>query len=96
MNVLRESQAGQIVTFGKASCRRHRNWLPRWCASLKVLNILAEIRWNVFELYSARNSSRTLANAVEQAVEFSRRGVDERAFGLTKKINVCGVIFSRL
>jgi hypothetical protein len=72
--VLRESRAGQIVTFGEGQLPDAQELASTLAAFIKNTRYSAEgIRWDAFECYSARNSSRALAGAVDQALELFKQ-----------------------
>jgi hypothetical protein len=75
VSVLRESKAGTVVTFGE-------NGLPATEKLAEVISAFiieqnysaADVDWSAFEAYSARNSARLIAAAMDEAMEkFVRR-----------------------
>jgi hypothetical protein len=70
VRVLRESRAGTVVTFGE-------NTLPAADKLAEVINAFVidqkycgdDVDWSAFEAYSARNSARLIAAAMDEAME---------------------------
>ena len=73
---LRNCQAGRVVTLTETQLPAAEELASTLACFIRDPKYLAnEVRWNVFEAYSARNSARMLANALELAVEqFRARG----------------------
>jgi hypothetical protein len=75
VKVLRESRAGQAVTFKTDQLPSPIMLAERLTAFIRDPQYSAdEVRWGTFEAYSARNSARMLASALENAlVLFQKR-----------------------
>ncbi len=75
VNVLRESRAGRTVTFADDTLPEASELATELAAFIRNPQYSAEaVRWDTFEAYSARNSARLLAAAVDSALEsFERR-----------------------
>ena len=70
VDVLRDSQAGRIVTLTETQLPAAKELASALAGFVRNPKYSAnKVRWNVFEAYSARNSARMLANALELAVE---------------------------
>jgi hypothetical protein len=74
VNVLRESRAGQAVTFTDDRLPAPGRLAEALAAFIRDPQYSAdEVRWSAFEAYSARNSARMLASAVESALALFQR-----------------------
>jgi hypothetical protein len=75
VSVLRETRAGQAVTFSECQLPDVRELAATLAAFIRDPRYSAEkVRWDAFEAYSARNSARLLAGAVNNAMElFEKR-----------------------
>jgi len=71
--VLRESCAGQAVTFSEGNVPEAQELAAALAAFIRDPNILSRRSMGAFEAYSARNSARLLADAVDNALELSRK-----------------------
>jgi hypothetical protein len=75
VNVLRESCAGQAVTFSQGNLPEARELADELAAFVRDPQYSAEkVQWCAFEAYSARNSARLLADAIDSALDsFEKR-----------------------
>ena len=87
VDVLRNSQAGRVVTLTETQLPAAEELASALAGFIRDPKYSAnEVRWNVFEAYSARNSARMLANALELAVEQFR--AKERKCGRESKLRL--------
>ena len=85
VSVLRESRAGQAVTFTDDRLPAPVMLAQALAAFIRDPQYSAdEVRWGAFEAYSARNSARMLASAVESALALFQR---RRACGTPTRVN---------
>ena len=75
VSVVRETRAGQAVTFTEGQLPDARELAAALAAFISDPRYSAEeVRWDAFEAYSARNSARLLAGAINNAMElFEKR-----------------------
>ena len=75
VSVVRETRAGQAVTFTEGQLPDAHELAAALAAFIRDPRYSAEeVRWDAFEAYSARNSARLLAGAVNNAMElFEKR-----------------------
>jgi hypothetical protein len=74
VTVLRESCAGQAVTFSEDNVPDAQELAAALAAFIRDPRYSAKnVRWGAFEAYSARNSARLLADAVDSALELSEK-----------------------
>src|SRR5262249_19471950 len=81
VSVLRDSRAGTIVTFTSETLPEPKTLAASFADFIRDTKYSAEdVRWDAFESYSARNSARMLAGAIERALEVfdKRKGSGER------------------
>jgi hypothetical protein len=79
VNVLRESLAGNAVTFRGERIPNGREIAIALADFIREPQYDAEaVQWNAFEAYSARNSARILAAAVDDAMELFEQRVYRR------------------
>jgi hypothetical protein len=70
VSVLRESRTGQAVTFTEDQLPEAEKLAGALAAFVRDPQYSGdEVRWDAFEAYSARNSARVLAGAVENALQ---------------------------
>jgi hypothetical protein len=70
IDVLRKSQTGHVVPFAEAQLPTAEELASTLAAFIRDPKYSPNaVKWNVFEEYSARNSARLLAGALEVAVE---------------------------
>jgi hypothetical protein len=86
INVLQESRAGRTVTFSDDRLPEPGILGETLAAFVRDPQYVAEeVRWDAFEAYSARNSARTLASAVDNALaRFERRRVSSTSIQQVK------------
>jgi hypothetical protein len=69
VGVLRESGAGRVITFEDEQLPSPENLAEALASFVRDPQYCADsVRWGAFEAYSARNSARILAGAVERAL----------------------------
>ncbi len=74
VNIVRESRAGQVVTFAEGQLPDVQELALRLSAFIRDPQYSSDaVRWDAFEGYSARNSSRVLAAAVDEALEMFKQ-----------------------
>ncbi len=70
VSVLRESRAGQVVTFTEDRLPEAGELASILAAFIRIPQYSSnKVRWDAFQAYSARNSARALACAVDKALE---------------------------
>jgi hypothetical protein len=80
VSVLRESRAGEVVTFTEDRLPEPQELATALASFIRDPRYSAEgVRWEAFEAYSARNSARALARAVDDALELFKRRTDGRS-----------------
>ena len=75
LGVLRESLAGQVVTLTEDRLPEAEELAGKLASFVRDPQYSADdVRWDAFDAYSARNSARVLANAIDRALEmFEKR-----------------------
>jgi Glycosyl transferase 4-like domain len=74
VGVLRESRAGQAMTLSEDRLPDPRELAAALAAFVRDPQYSPDrVKWDAFEAYSARNSTRLLARAVDQALELSAK-----------------------
>jgi hypothetical protein len=75
VSVLRESRACQAVTFTEERLPEAEELAAKLASFIRDPQYSAnDVRWDVFDAYSARNSARMLASAIDRALElFEKR-----------------------
>jgi hypothetical protein len=77
VNVLRESRAGQAVTFTEKRLPDAHQLSTQLADFVRDPRYsVNDVRWDAFDAYSSRNSARMLADALDRALElFAKRNV---------------------
>jgi hypothetical protein len=78
VGVLRQSRAGQAVTLTEDRLPQAEQLAAKLSAFIRDQHYSPdEVLWNAFDAYSARNSARMLAEALDRALElFARRKIE--------------------
>jgi hypothetical protein len=82
VGVLNDSHAGRIVTFNEQTLPERRVLATSLADFVRDAKYSAKnVRWEDFELYSARNSARVLAGAINTALEAFEKRKRVSSFG---------------
>jgi hypothetical protein len=80
VNVLRESRAGRAITFTEDELPEAGELAAAVGAFVRSRQYsVGQVRWDAFEAYSARNSARLLASAMDRALELFRSHTTARS-----------------